>query len=446
MNVDIATVAGDLASLDCFGLVALKRSPELQSNQKASMSNPTETIPRCETVLYHDMLSPEEVKAVRAEVRAFAEAHVAPVAWEIGHREESVANFPRELFGKMAQAGLFRIPFAAEIGGRGLRHPAAATAVLIEELAYFSNSVAAIVDVHCILAGHALKHASLELQKRYLAPLLAGEKIGSFATTEPEASTDLSVEAMQTIATVQGDRFIVNGRKRFITNAPVANFVVLLCVDGERMTELVIDLDAPGVKVGAPDRKLGNHGQLTADIWFDNVEVPLDRVVGQRGQGLKIALQTLTYGRIGIAATGVGMAQTVFDHSVQRLKTRRAFGKPVAANQHWQFRMAERATEIENARNLYLKAALRMDAGIAFPEPEAAMAKWYGTNLAAEIAREGVQVFGGYGFTKELGADGSRCHVEEVYRDCKIAEIYEGTNEIQRLVIARALFGKEITG
>lgn len=401
---------------------------------------------RQQDLLYHDMHTPTDALAVRAEVRIFGDTHVAPEAWDIGHREESVANFPRRLFGKMADAGLFRIPFASDIGGRGLAHAATATATMIEELAYHSNSVAAIVDVHCILAGHALKAASADLQQRYLAPLLAGEKIGSFATTEPDASTDLSVDAMQTIATLQGDHFIVSGRKRYITNSPVASFVVLLCVDDGRMTELVVDLNSPGVRVGEPDRKLGNHGQLTADIYFDQVKVPVNQVVGQRGQGLRIALQTLTYGRIGIAASGVGMAQAVFDHSVHRLKNRRAFGKPVAAYQHWQFKIAERATEIENARNLYLKAALRMDEGIAFPEPEAAMAKWYGTNLAADIARDGVQIFGGYGFTRELGADGSHYRVEEIYRDCKIAEIYEGTNEIQKLVIARSIFGKDITG
>lgn len=248
------------------------------------------------------------------------------------------------------------------------------------------------------------------------------------------------------LASANAGGYVINGRKRFITNAPVADFVVLLCVDDGRMTEIVVDLDTPGVRVGAPDQKMGNHGQLTADITFDNVRVPLENVVGKPGGGLKIALQTLTYGRIGIAASGVGMAQALFDHSTQRLKTRRAFGKTIAQFQHWQFKLAERATEIENARNLYLKAALRMDAGQAFPEPEAAMAKWYATNLAGEFARDGVQIFGGYGFMKELAADRSHYRVEEIYRDCKISEIYEGTNEIQKLVIARAIFGKDITG
>ncbi|MNV73797.1 Acyl-CoA dehydrogenase [compost metagenome] len=140
------------------------------------------------------------------------------------------------------------------------------------------------------------------------------------------------------------------------------------------------------------------------------------------------------------------MAQAVFDHSVERLKTRQAFGKSIAQYQYWQFKLAERATEIENARNLYLKAAIRLDGGESFPEPEAAMAKWYATNLAGEFAREGVQIFGGYGFMKKLAADGSRYRVEEIYRDCKITEIYEGANEIQKVVIARAIFGKDIVG
>lgn len=411
------------------------------------MTNTNSSAPeRLQTRLYTDLLTPSESRQIRAEVREFADRHVAPVAWEIGHREESVQHFPRDLFRLMADAGLFRIPFGQSVGGRGLQYPAVATAILIEELAYHSNSVAAIVDVHCILAGHALEHASPDLQQRYLAPLLAGEKIGSFATTEPDASTDLNVKVMETHAQGGEEGYVINGRKRFITNAPVADFVVLLTEHDGRMTEIVVDLDAPGVTVGEPDKKMGNHGQLTADIYFNNVRVPSSNIVGEPGAGLRIALQTLTYGRIGIAASGAGMAQAVFDHGVHRLKTRKAFGKALGQFQHWQFKWAEYATAIENARNLYLKAALRMDAGESFPEPDAAMAKWYATNLASDIARDGVQIFGGYGFMRELAADGSRYRVEEIYRDCKISEIYEGTNEIQKLVIARNIFGKDMTG
>lgn len=401
---------------------------------------------RYQDSLYHDLFSTEETLAIREEVRRFADAHVAPLAWEIGSRVEAVEHFPRGLFQSMAEAGLFAIPFQADVGGRGLLRRASATAVMIEELAYHSNSVAAIVDVHCILAGKALEHADIQLQQRYLVPLIAGKKIGSFATTEPDASTDLSAKSMRTVASASGSDFTINGRKRFITNAPVADFVVVLAEHDGKHSLFVVDLDAPGVTVGAPDRKTGNHGQLTGDIYFDNVSVSQHNLVGAAGSGLKIALQTLTFGRIGIAASGVGMAQAVFDHCVERLKSRQAFGKPIAQNQYWQFKLAERATEIENARNLYLKAAIRLDGSAAFPEPEAAMAKWYATNLAVELAREGVQIFGGYGFMKELAADGSHYRVEEIYRDCKITEIYEGTNEIQKVVIARAIFGKELVG
>jgi alkylation response protein AidB-like acyl-CoA dehydrogenase len=402
--------------------------------------------PRLARSLFHDLFSPQEIRSLREEVRAFAEAVVSPRAHAIGHTEESRQAFAHDVFDAMAKADLFGIPFASSDGGRGLIHRAAATAVAIEELAYFSNSVAAIYDVHCILAGNALTQASPELRREYLGPLIAGEKIGCFATSEPVASSDLSVGVMSTEVKVSGDTAIVSGHKRWITNSPVADFVVLLCKDGDRMTEIVVDLDSPGVTVGIPDRKLGNHGQLTADIHFDRVDVPVSHIVGQRGHGLRVALQTLTYGRIGIAASGVGMAQAVFDESVKRMKSRVAFGRRLGEYQYWQFKMAERATEIENARNLYLKAALRMDAGEAFPEPEAAMAKWYATNLAAEFARDGVQIFGGYGFMEELSQDGTHYRVEEIYRDAKIAEIYEGTNEIQKWIIARTIFGKDLTG
>ncbi len=401
---------------------------------------------RLQTTLYTNLITPDETRSVCGEVCRFAGEHVAPEAWDIGHLDESVENFPRSLFQRMATAGLFRIQFAQAVGGLGLKFPAAATAVMIEELAYHSNSVAAIVDVHCILAGHALEHASVELQHRYLAPLLASTKIGSVATTEPDASANLNVKVMHTHALAGAEGYVISGRKRFITNASVADFVVLLAEHQGRMTEVVVDLDAKGVRVGPPDRKLGNHRQLTVDIYFDEVKVPASDAVGESGAGLRIALQTLTYGRIGIAASGVGMAQAVFDHGASRLKVRKAFGKTLAQFQNWQLKWEERATEIENARNLYFKAALRMDAGEASSEPEAAMAKWCATNLASEIARDGVQIFRGYGFMNELAADGPPYRVEEIYRDCKIAEIHEGTDDIQELVIARGILGKDLAG
>jgi butyryl-CoA dehydrogenase len=283
------------------------------------------------------------------------------------------------------------------------------------------------------------------IKQEYARPMATGGKIGCFATTEPEASSDLSVRALSTKAERKGNVFVVNGQKRFITNACVADFVTALVKIENELSMLVIDLDFPGCRVGEPDKKLGNNGQLTSDIYFENVEVPKENLIGEQGNGLHVALGTLTYGRVGIGASGVGMAQSAFDECVAYMKKRAAFGKRIAQYQHWQFLMAERAIQIENARNLYSKAALRLDRGVEFPEPEAAGAKYYGTDLAAVMARDAVQLFGGYGFMRRLEHDRSVYKVEEIYRDCKIAEIYEGTNEIQKMIIGRTIFGREMT-
>jgi butyryl-CoA dehydrogenase len=251
-----------------------------------------------------------------------------------------------------------------------------------------------------------------------------------------------------TVARLEGEHYVVDGRKRWITNSPVADFVVTLCRTGDRaLSLLVVPLkDTEGVRVGRPDRKLGNRGQLTADVYFEGVRVPAVDLIGEPGAGLGIALRVLTYGRIGIGAAGVGMAQSAFDQMVAHLRTRHAFGKPLGANQHWQFKLADYATALEGARSLYLKAALRLDSGVPFPEPEAAMAKLRGTELAVDIARDAIQCMGGYGFTREMGHDGSTNRIEQIYRDSKIGEIYEGANEIQRWIIARAVLGREVTG
>ena len=402
---------------------------------------------RIADIAYHDLISPEETIEVKKRLREFAERVVAPVSNRIAQQDESVENFPRDVFDAMAEEGLFKIPFAGTYGGEDLKYPVLATATAIEELAYHSNSIAAVFDVHCILAGRTLEQGSEELQEEFLRPLIKGEKIGSFATTEPMASTDLSPKALKTKAVKEGDSYIVSGQKRYITNAPVADFVTMLVnVEAEGPTELLIEYSQQGVTRSKPDLKLGNRGQLTGDIYLDKVRVHESRRIGKPGKGLHIGLATLTYGRVGVGAAGVGMAQCAYDHAMAHLKTREAFGRKLGAFQHWQFKMAERATELENARNLYLKAAYRMDSGIEFPEPESAMAKYYGTELSVDMARDAIQILGGYGFTRELAHDGSTYKVEEIYRDSKIGEIYEGTNEIQRMIIARTLFGKELVG
>ncbi len=402
--------------------------------------------PRMQDQLYHEMILPEETLEVRAKAREFAVREIAPRAYEIAHTEESRDSFPWDIFRKMAEEDFFKIPYPSEVGGLGLKYPCCATVATVEELAYMSNSVAAIYDVHCILAGHALEYGSDQIKEQFLQPMTTAERIGCFATTEPTASSDLSSRSVQTRARREGDVYIVNGQKRFITNACVADFVTALVNLDGKLCMMVIDLKAKGCRVGEPDRKMGNKGQLTSDIYFDEVVVPAENLIRDEGKGLHVALGTLTYGRVGIAATGVGMAQSAFDESVEYMKKREAFGKKIGQYQYWQFRLAERAIQIENARNLYSKAALRMDQGVEFPEPEAAGAKYYGTELAGDMARDAIQIFGGYGFMQELGHDHSHYKVEEIFRDFKIAEIYEGTNEIQRMILARTIFGKDMTG
>ncbi len=404
----------------------------------------TDTVVRMQDRLYHDLMLPEEGIEIRKKAREFSDRVVAPRAYEIGTTDESRESFPWEVFRSLAAEDFFKIPYPAAVGGLGLEYPCCATVATIEELAYASNSIAAVYDVHCILAGHALEYGSDYIKENYLQPMTTAEKIGCFATTEPLASSDLGPKSVQTRAEIRGDKLIVNGQKRFITNSCVADFVTALVnIDG-RLTMVVIDLKSEGCRVGEPDRKMGNKGQLTSDIYFENVEVPQKNIISEVGKGLHVALGTLTYGRVGIAATGVGMAQAAFDESVAYMKKRTAFGKKIGQFQYWQFRMAERAIEIEHARNLYLKAAFRMDQGIEFPEPEAAGAKFYATELAGNMARDAVQIFGGYGFMRELSHDKSHYKVEQIFRDFKIAEIYEGTNEIQKMILSRTIFGRDM--
>lgn len=194
------------------------------------------------------------------------------------------------------------------------------------------------------------------IKKNYLRPMTVGEKIGCFATTEPYGSSELSSRVIETSAKKKGDKYVVKGHRRFITNAPAADYVVTLVNIGGRLSMLVIELNSPGCKVGEPDKKMGNRGQLTSDIYFDNIEVPVENLITEEGRGLHVALRTLTYGRIGIGAAGVCMAQSAFDKCIEYMKHKEAFGKKIAQFQYWHYRLAERAIQIENARNLYSKA------------------------------------------------------------------------------------------
>jgi alkylation response protein AidB-like acyl-CoA dehydrogenase len=403
--------------------------------------------PRTQDRMWHDLFLPDDVAHVRGMARAAVAEHLAPVARELAQAEERRDSFPWGAFKGLAAEGCFAVPFAAPHGA-GLDHPMLATCIVTEEIAYESCSMAGVYDGQCILNARALSFADPALRDRLLPALIAGDSAFSFATTEPDASSDLSPSSLKTVARRDGDGFVVDGRKRWITNSVVADWVCVLCRDGDAqaMTMLVVDMHAPGVSVGEPDLKMGQRGQVTADIVFDHVRVPAGNVLGEAGRGLSVALASLAAGRVGIAAAGVGVAQAALDLAVERLRTRELFGAKLGAMQHWQYKLAQHATGIEAARSMYQKAAVRLDRGDRSGEPEASMAKSYATALANDVARDALQVHGGYGFARRIAATGETFRLEEIYRDAKILEIFEGANEILLWVIARELIGRDVTG
>jgi alkylation response protein AidB-like acyl-CoA dehydrogenase len=405
-------------------------------------------VPRTQERMTHDVWLPQEIVELRAEARAAVESRLVPHAREIGQREESVDSFPWEAFRGLADEGLFAVPFGAEFG-RGLEHPMLGTCTVTEEIAYHSSSMAGVYDGQCILVPQTLNFATEEMRARLIPELISGRTAFSFATTEPDTSSDLTAERMQTIAEETPDGFVVNGRKRWITNSVVAGWVSVLARSGagsNRATMLLVDLSSAGVRIGAPDLKMGHRGQITADIVFNGVLVPYENLLGTAGNGLGVALSALVRGRVGIGAAGVGVAQAALDLAVERLRTRHVFGGPLGAMQHWQFTMAQRATEIECARTLYQKAATLLDRGDRNAEPEAAMAKAYGTRLANDLVREAIQIHGALGFARQVSESGESVRLEEMYRDAKILEIFEGANELQHWIVARQLIGRDVTG
>jgi alkylation response protein AidB-like acyl-CoA dehydrogenase len=403
--------------------------------------------PRTQERTWHDLFLPADVEHVRRMARTAVERHLAPVARKIGQREETRDSFPWDAFRGLASEGCFAVPFPAPYGA-GLEHPVLATCIVTEEIAYESSSMAGVYDGQCILNGRSLSFAADHVRDLVLPGLVSGESVFSFATTEPDASSDLSPDALKTVARRTDDGFVVNGRKRFITNSVVADWLCVLCRDGDApaMTMLLIDMRSPGIAVGDADLKMGQKGQITADILFEDVPVPADRVLGLPGKGLGVALASLAAGRVGIAAAGVGVAQAALDLAVERLRTREVFGRKLGEMQHWQYRLADHATHLEAARAMYQKAAVRLDRGDGSGEPEASMAKVFATKLANDVARDALQVHGGYGFARQIAATGETYRLEEIYRDAKILEIFEGANEVLQWVIARHLIGRDITG
>lgn len=397
--------------------------------------------------LRSEFFLPPAVRALREEVRAFCDRQLAPVAHELNGAIESRDSFPRLMLNELATAGILGIPFAKDVGGRGLEHPTLSLLVAIEEIAYHSAGIAsALLDAPLILVGQTLDRAGPPLRDAYLPRLIRGEIVCSFATSEPDASTDLSPGAMRTTARQVPGGWRITGCKRWITNAVAADHMLVLCRTGAAaQTLLLLDMRDNGVTVSDPDQKMGNRPQLTSDVTFEDSFVPDDHVVGAVGGGLRAALGALTLGRIGIGAVGVGMAQAAFDLACDHMLSRKVFGQELGRFQHWQFAFADHAIAIAQARALYQKAGAMFDAGEDV-ELEAAMAKVAGSRLAVDVARDAIQVNGAYGFVRRMGATGEPRLLETIYRDAKIGEIYEGANEIQKWIIARKFLGRQITG
>lgn len=371
----------------------------------------------------------EEHEMLRKMVREFANELVAPTAAE---RDEE-ARFDREIFNQMAELGLTGIPWPEEYGGSGFDY--LAYVIAVEELSRVCASTGVTLSAHVSLAGWPLfKFGSEEQKQKYLRPMAEGKKIGAYGLTEPGAGSDAG--GMKTNARLAGDEYILNGSKIFITNGGIADtYIVFAITDPEQKTKgisaFIVEKDFPGFSVGKKENKLGIRSSPTTEIIFEDCHVPKENLLGKEGDGFKIAMMTLDGGRNGIAAQAVGIAQGALDAAVAYAKDRKQFGKPIALQQGIGFKLADMATAIEASRLLTYQAAWKESAGLSYGQASA-MAKLMAGDTAMKVTTDAVQVFGGYGYTKEYP-------VERFMRDAKITQIYEGTQEVQRLVISRML-------
>ncbi len=354
---------------------------------------------------------------------------MAPTAAERDEEE----RFDREIFDKMAELGLTGIPWPEEYGGIGSDY--LAYCIAIEELSRVCASTGVTLSAHTSLAGWPIyKFGSEEQKQKYLRPMAQGEKIGAYGLTEPSSGSDAG--GMRTTAKLVGDEYIISGSKIFITNGGIADtYVVFALTDPESKQKgtsaFIIEKDFPGFSVGKKEKKLGIRSSPTTEIIFDECRVPKENLLGKEGEGFKIAMMTLDGGRNGIAAQAVGIAQGALDAAVDYAKERVQFGKPISAQQGIGFKLADMATGVEASRLLTYQAAWLESVGLPYGK-ESAMSKLFAGDTAMKVTTEAVQVFGGYGYTKDYP-------VERYMRDAKITQIYEGTQEIQKLVISRMI-------
>jgi butyryl-CoA dehydrogenase len=371
----------------------------------------------------------ENQKMIRDMVRGFAEREIAPVAAELDQKEE----YPKEILKKMAQLGLLGIIVPPQYGGAGA--DTVSYALVVEEISKKCASTGVVTSVHNSLASWPImKFGTDEQKEKYLPILSKGEKIGAFAATEPNAGSDLG--ALESTAVLEGDEYVLNGTKTFITSGSEAGVIIVFAstdksAGSKGLSAFIVENDMQGFKVGSIFEKMGINASCTAELIFEDMRVPKENLLGTEGEGFKIALMTLDGGRIGIGAQAVGIAQAALDESIEYAKQREQFGRPISKFQAIQWMIADMATRIDASRLLVLNAAYTKDQGKRFSK-EAAMAKLFAAETAVDAALKAVQIHGGYGYTKEYV-------VERLFRDAKITEIYEGTSEIQRLVIAGSL-------
>lgn len=368
----------------------------------------------------------DEQELLRDTIREFVEAEVAPIAAEIDKEE----RFPEELVPQLGEIGVMGIPIPEEYGGVGMGNLEYVMAV--EEISKACASTGVTVSAHTSLCCWPILAFGTDAQKeKYLPDLAAGEKLGAFGLTEPNAGTDAAMQA--TVATDEGDYFLLNGSKIFITNGSYADVYVVFAMTDKSLgnkgiTAFILEKGMEGFTFGSKEHKMGIRGSATYELVFDNVKVPKENLLGEVGKGFKVAMATLDGGRIGIAAQALGIAQGAINAAAAYVKERIQFGRPISAFQNTQFTLAEMRTRVEAARLLVYRAACMKDAGEKY-SAEAAMAKLFASETAGYVTSKAVQLFGGYGYTQEYP-------VERMMRDAKITEIYEGTSEVQKMVIA----------